>query len=175
LIFFFNSVWILWKTVYQYWQIWAVLIFSRSLNIDAAWAFWWFHPCFIMGKVFVLPVETLYSWYAYHAGPCKLSYEPRHHLSYRLFRFISEIEAVCRLWMADGPKNLLVSLHDFQASLIHHPLTVFLSLISKECTDDTCSIICNEFVFNNDFYLFFNSVSAINLVHWLSSPLHPFL
>lgn len=25
-------------------------------------------------------------------------------------RFISEIEAVCRLWMSDGPKNLLVSI-----------------------------------------------------------------
>lgn len=25
-------------------------------------------------------------------------------------RFISEIEAVCRLWLADGPKNLLVRL-----------------------------------------------------------------
>lgn len=25
------------------------------------------------------------------------------------FRFISEIEAVCRQWFADGPKNLLVS------------------------------------------------------------------
>lgn len=24
-------------------------------------------------------------------------------------RFISEVEAVCRLWLADGPKNLLVS------------------------------------------------------------------
>lgn len=26
-------------------------------------------------------------------------------------RFISDIEAVCRQWIADGPKNLLVRLH----------------------------------------------------------------
>ena len=28
-------------------------------------------------------------------------------------RFISEIEAVCRQWLADGPKNLLVSFYQF--------------------------------------------------------------
>jgi hypothetical protein len=29
------------------------------------------------------------------------------------YRFISEIEAVCRQWLADGPNNLLVSFYQF--------------------------------------------------------------
>ncbi|RYR15582.1 hypothetical protein Ahy_B04g072417 [Arachis hypogaea] len=33
-------------------------------------------------------------------------------------RFISKIEAICRLWMADGPNNLLVCLFNFKKKLI---------------------------------------------------------
>ncbi|RYR62444.1 hypothetical protein Ahy_A04g020042 [Arachis hypogaea] len=32
-------------------------------------------------------------------------------------RFISKIEAICRLWMADGPNNLLVCLFNFNMML----------------------------------------------------------
>lgn len=31
-------------------------------------------------------------------------------INLHILRFISEIEAICRQWLADGPKNLLVCL-----------------------------------------------------------------
>ena len=59
-----------------------------------------------------------------------------------LFRFISEIEAVCRLWLADGPKNLLVSLLGFEISFIH---SVFFERIKHT---KTCVHLCSLAVTN---------------------------
>ncbi|GKV08413.1 hypothetical protein SLEP1_g20043 [Rubroshorea leprosula] len=35
-------------------------------------------------------------------------------------RFISDIEATCRQWLADGPKNLLVIIPAFIGKLVCH-------------------------------------------------------
>lgn len=81
----------------------CVVFMDHELYFSGA-TFRWFHSCFILGKV--LHLHDSNDWFQYSP------------LIQLLFRFISDIEATCRQWLADGPKNLVVRLL-FQNVLIH--------------------------------------------------------
>lgn len=59
-----------------------------------------------MGKVIHFFTSRLFSYFRLCIHVTKFE----KFINFMINRFISDIEAVCRQWMADGPKNLLVCL-----------------------------------------------------------------
>jgi hypothetical protein len=104
----------------------------QTLSVDlsffiypAAWTLRWFHHCVIMGKV--LRIQWWCPSYFYFWSIlviCKWLFG----VSWPS-RFISEIEAICRQWLADGPKILIVLL--FLGSGIHASVIIIALSINN--------------------------------------------